>query len=169
MTLLAYETKSDTNPFKAERVSRTASFIIRSSIENVFPLFGPVREMEWAQGWTPQLIYSETKEVEEHMIFETNGKFEGEEKYTWIITKYFPQDYLIEYNVSTPERIWFITVKCEALGKETKTTVTYTYTGLTERGNERNKEALANMYSDNLKDWEEAINHYITTGKSLSN
>lgn len=169
MTLLACETKNDTSNFKAERISRTASFLVQAPIEKVFPLFGPVREMEWAQGWNPHLIYSETKEVEERMIFETSGKFEEEDKYTWVITQYSPQDHLIEYTVSTPERIWFITVKCEALGKETKTTVSYTYTGLTARGNERNKEALANMYADNLKDWEMAINYYLTTGKLLSN
>jgi hypothetical protein len=161
MTLLACETQKNKTDFKAERISRTASFVVNAEIEKTFPLFGPVREMAWAEGWNPHLVYSETKDVEARMIFETPGRFEGEEKYTWIITQYFPQEYLIEYAVSTPERIWFITVQCEGFGNKTKTTVTYTFTGLTERGNKRNNEALSKMYADNLKDWEEAINSYL--------
>jgi hypothetical protein len=44
----------------------------------------------------------------------------------------------------------------------------YTYTGLTEHGNAINKLALGMMYRRNLKDWEEAINHYLETGQRLA-
>lgn len=161
MALLACETQKNTTDFKAERISRTASFVVQAPIETVFPLFGPVQEMAWAEGWNPHLVYSESKDVEARMIFETPGRFEGEEKYTWIITQYFPQEYLIEYTVSTAERIWFITVQCETQGLQTHTTVSYTYTGLTLRGHELNQEALTTMYADNLRDWKKAINSYL--------
>lgn len=169
MTLLACETQNTTNNFKAERISRTATFSVNEEIEKAFPLFGPMREMEWEAGWKPALVFSETNDVEERMIFKTPGRFEEERTYTWVITQYFPERYRIEYMVSTPERIWFITVQCKAQEEQTLVTVTYTFTGLTERGNERNKQALEKMYTNNLKDWEAAINYYLSTGTPLTN
>jgi len=155
--------------FKPERIQCSASFIIHGKIENVFPLFGPIREKEWAHGWEPEILYcSENVLVEEHMIFQT-ASHDKEEKFTWIITQYQPEKYLIEYTVSTQERVWFIHVSCKDQNNTTEVTVSYTYTGLTAEGNRKNEQALKRMYSDNLKDWEEAINYYLKTGKQLTN
>lgn len=43
----------------AKRISRTSTITLNSSLETVFPLFGPVKEMEWAEGWQPEIIYSQ--------------------------------------------------------------------------------------------------------------
>jgi hypothetical protein len=153
--------------FKPERIHRSASFTIHGKIENVFPLFGPIREKEWAAGWEPQILYiSGNVLVEEHMIFQTPGK---EAKYTWVISQYQPDKYLVEYTVSAPERIWFIRVTCRNEKENTDVTVSYTYTGFTPEGHQRNKEALKQMFADDLQDWAEAINYYLKTGKQLPN
>jgi hypothetical protein len=155
--------------FKTERIQRSASFVIHGKIKNVFPLFGPIREKEWAEGWEPEILYcSNDVLVEEHMIFQTKPADE-DLKYRWIITQYQPEKYLIEYTVSTQERVWFIRVGCEDKKENTMVTVTYTYTGLTADGNRKNEQALKRMYSNNLMDWEAAINHYLKTGKQLTN
>ena len=151
--------------FKAERVQKSASFVVNTTVENAFPLFGPIREKEWTAGWEPQIIYSVSPEVEEHMIFKTSGKHYGEDEFLWVLSQYKPKDYFVEYTVSTPQRIWFISVLCRPKGKSTSVTVTYSFTGLTAQGNELNRRALDNMYTNNLKDWEEAINYYLSTGK----
>lgn len=55
-------------------------------------------------------------------------------------------------------------------GKSRETTeaeITYTYTGLTEKGSEINQMALETMFRRDLKDWEEEINHYLATGERL--
>ena len=155
--------------FKPERIERTATFTINEKIENVFPLFGPIREMEWADGWNPEIIYRSHDQVlvEEHMIFQTNGQLD-EGKYTWVITTFQPKNYLIEYTVSTVERIWFIKAHCASAGDKTQVNVTYSYTGLTDLGNQRNAKALKRMFADDLKDWEAAINYYLKTGKVLT-
>ena len=154
--------------FVAERITRSASLVINGNIhDDVFPLFEPVREREWAEGWEPEIIYSENDRVEEHMIFQTPG-LPGEGKYTWVITQFNPQRHLIEYMASSTGRIWFVRVLCEEEEDKTIATVSYTYTGLTEEGNLRNQQALEKMFKHNLKDWEEAINHYLKTGKQLS-
>lgn len=151
--------------FKAERVQKSASFVVNASVEKAFPLFGPIREKEWAAGWEPQIIYSVNPEVEEHMIFKTSGKHHGENEFLWVVSQYRPNDYFVEYTASTAQRVWFISVKCETMEDKTKVTVTYTFTGLTPTGNEINKIALEKMYAHNLKDWEEEINYYLATGK----
>jgi hypothetical protein len=153
--------------FKSERISRTATFTVNGRLQNVFPLFGPIREMEWAEGWNPEIIFSESNLVDEHMIFRTRASTE-EEYYTWVITQFDERKYLVEYTVSTINRIWFIRVSCQADGDKTKASVSYTYIGLNKQGNELNRTALAKMYANDLKDWQEAINYYIHTGKMLT-
>jgi len=153
----------ETQPAQSERVQKSASFMVHAPLAEAFPLFEPIREKEWAHGWEPHVLYG-ASEAEQHMIFQTSS---ADGVYTWAITQFDVQQHRVEYTVSTPERIWFITVQCEAMNAETKVDVTYTYTGLTARGNVLNKAALEKMFAHNLKDWEEAINHYLTTGKQL--
>jgi hypothetical protein len=151
--------------FKAERIQKSASFKVNAKVEKAFPLFGPIREKEWAADWEPQLIFSPGAEVEEHMVFKTTARQHGEGEYLWMITQHRPKDFFIEYTVSTAQRIWFVSVKCRPHGQNTNVTVTYSFTGLTEEGNRMNELALNNMYANNLKDWEEDINYYLATGK----
>src|SRR5688500_804821 len=99
--------------FEAERVSKTSSFLVDGKIENVFPLFGPLREKDWAEGWDPEVIYSEDAVVAHQMIFRTKASTD-EEFYNWAVTTFQPLHNLIEYTVSTLNRIWFIQVKCES-------------------------------------------------------
>jgi hypothetical protein len=154
--------------FKPQRIQRSASLTIHGKIGNVFPLFGPIREKDWAAGWEPEILFSSgTTLVEEHMIFQTNAP--NEDKYTWVISQYRPDEYLIEYTVSAPGRIWFIRVTCRNQTETTSVTVSYTYTGLTQKAHQENKQALGRMFAHDLKDWEEAINHYLQTGKCLAN
>lgn len=154
--------------YNAQRISQTASFEVNGRISEVFPLFGPVREAEWAPGWNPEIIYSNSSEVEEHMIFRTLGKNEKEPWFLWTLSKFNPEQYLLEYTVTTSERIWFIHVQCDSQHEKTRATVTYTYTSLTELGAELNRKALREMFSQNLEDWGMAINYYLKTGKQIS-
>jgi len=151
--------------FKPERIQRSSTFHVEALVEKSFPLFGPLLEMEWAVGWEPRIIYLQQKFVEEHMIFKTKSNY-GED-YLWAVTQFNPDAHTIEYTVTASERIWFIQVECEKDGDRTKVTVTYTYTGLSEKGNQQNKEALQKMFAHELKDWEKAINYYLETGEQL--
>ncbi len=157
----------DEKVFQAERLERSSTFFVNQPIEQAFELFGPVREKEWAEGWDPVILFSNGADVEEHMVFQTPGR-EGEGNYTWTVTQYQPEAYLIEYTVFTSERVWFIRVAGKQHETQTEVTVTYSYTGLTEAGNRRNKVAIEKMFAHDLKDWEEAINYYIKTGKQLT-
>jgi hypothetical protein len=154
--------------FKSARISKTRAITLNAPLEKVFPLFGPVKEKGWAAGWEPHLIYGAT-DLEEHMVFQTQSHHGQEPDSIWTVSRYHPEQSFIEYTVFAPERIWWIAIECsEGKGRETTTAkITYTYTGLTERGNAINEKAMATMYRHDLKDWEIAINHYLKTGKRL--
>ena len=155
--------------FKSERISRTSVITLTAPLKRVFPLFGPIREKEWAAGWEPRVLYSTTDFVEEHMVFKTRSHHGHEPDSTWTVSKYRSDQAFIEYTVFTSERLWWITIQCREgiAGETTKAEITYTYTGLTEKGNAINEKALETMYRRDLKDWEEAINHYLETGERL--
>ncbi len=157
--------------FNSERISKTASFTVNETIDNVFPLYGAFEERKWAPGWEPVLIYPNKEVIEEGTAFkiEPHGHGHGDEgDLLWVISKFEPENYLIQYLVSTENRFWTITVKNDAIENDnkTKTTVTYTYTGLNKNGNQLNKKALEKMYESNLQDWADLINGYLE-GKTI--
>jgi len=147
-----------------QRISRSVTIRLNAQIEKVFPLFGPVREKEWAFGWEPEILYARSPLIEEKMIFRTRG-VDGD--YTWVVTKYQPENHAVEYAVHTVHRIWFITVCCRADGENSLATVTYTYTSLSDEGASLNEKAMKEMFQHDLIDWEEAINYYLLTAQVL--
>ena len=162
-------TETERTAFRSSQVGRHATITLHDSIDKVFPLFGPVRERDWCDGWDPEILFSTTNLVEEHMIFRTKAKFEQETFYLWVITQYDPEHYRIEYTVSTQDRIWFIRVQCTSHEEMTRATVSYTFISLNVRGEELNRVALKKMFERELEDWAEAINYYLQTGTRLAN
>ncbi len=156
--------------FVSKRVSRTSTITLNGSLKEVFPLFGPIREQEWADGWAPRILFPAGGGVEEHMVFRTSSHGHGEPDFTWLVSKYLPEQAVIEYTVFTPERVWWITIRCREAASErtTKAEISYAFLGLTDMGNAINENAARLMYAHDLKDWEAAINHYLETGKRLS-
>ena len=152
-------------------LSKTSTITLNGTLAQVFPLFGPVREQEWAEGWHPRMLHSHSKNVEEHMVFQTDSADENNPlPYTWIVSKYDLPNALIEYTVFTAVRLWWITINCRQHPSVAKTraTITYTYVGLTEQGDKLNERAFESMFRHDLKDWEEPLNHYLETGTRLS-
>jgi hypothetical protein len=149
-----------------EKISRRETIVLNEPVDNVFPLFGPLREKEWAYGWNPEIISGEG-EIEEYMVFKTDSKYDDEPEYRWILSQYCPAEYMVEYTVTAKDRTWFINVKCNGLAGATEAMISYTYIGFTALACKRNFESLSKMYSANLKDWEEAINYYLSSGKQL--
>jgi hypothetical protein len=166
ITGISDETK--TIAFTPVRIRKSATIFLNADVSKIFPLFGPVREMEWADDWNPEILYGNS-DVEEHMVFRTKSALGTEDFYQWIVTKYNSENNEIEYAVSATDRVWFIEVECKSHEESALATVSYTYIGLTESGHQRNIESLDKMFSENLLDWEDAINYYLKTGKKLKN
>jgi hypothetical protein len=154
---------------KSKRILKTSTITLNAAVETVFPLFGPVKEMDWAEGWQPEIIYSQAENIEAYMVFKTKSHGHGEPEYVWTVSQFDPAEAFIEYTVFTPNRLWRITIKCRASAPQTtQAEITYTYTALTEIGAIINHKALETMYAHNLKDWEVAINSYLQTGQQLT-
>lgn len=150
------------------KISKEATIILDSKIEEVFPLFGFWEEKKWAYGWNPKLIYPEKPIMQEGTVFTTESAFEDEASYNWIVSKFIPEQYMAEYTNSTKNRIWVIKVQCESIANnKTSATVSYTYIALNKKGIECNQIALNEIFNNDLKDWEQAINHYLKTGETL--
>ena len=147
----------NTTLHSSSRVSRSSTLTLRGRIENVFPLFGPVREKLWAEGWNPNIIYGEG-EVAQDMVFVTDG---ADEKFTWVVTRYEPARFFIAYTVFASHRVWTITVACVSSHDVTLATVTYCYTDIDEEGERRNRAAIDAMFFRDLRDWEDALNNYL--------
>ena len=92
--------------FKAERISRTAAITLNGNIKDVFPLFDAFEERKWADGWDLTLIYPDTEIIEEGTTFKTTGNEIDKSDFLWIVSKFQPENYLIQYLVSTPNRYW---------------------------------------------------------------
>jgi uncharacterized protein YndB with AHSA1/START domain len=152
------------NTFKAERVIRTATLTLHATPERVFPLFGPVREAEWADGWQPNMIYAESELAEERgAVFTTTHP--GEADTIWMITFYDRDRFMIEYVRATPEsRIAVVTIQCEAEPNGTTAShVTYQFTALSEAGNRSIEQFSEAHYAHMMSDWESAISHTLAT------
>ncbi len=160
------------SPFVSKKITRTSAITLKAPIEKVFPLFNPVKEKEWADDWEPQFLTAsmQDQDIQERMVFKTKSPHGHDEiDYIWTISKYLPDRSFIEYTVFTPERLWWITIQCSKVISNhlTNAEITYTYVGLTDKGNAINEKALQLMYAHDLKDWEKAINHYLITGEKL--
>ena len=151
----------------AERISRCRKITLEGNLTAVFPLFGPIDEAKWATGWAPEVLYPPNGTLEEHMVFQTIPHHATESLLTWTVSKYDPKEALIEYTVFAVSRVWVISIKCTESGdsRTTEAQVCYTYTGLTQEGNDQNKAAMERTFAHDLKDWEEQINYYLNSDR----
>src|SRR4030095_6546265 len=80
---------------------RTQSFtiVLNGSVADVTPLFGPVRETEWAPDWSPRFIYPAQGVQREGAVFTTTTS-QGRDR-VWLLTAYEVTNGRVEYVVMT--------------------------------------------------------------------
>ena len=149
-------------PFPAKHVEKSATITLHGDIDTVWPLFDPINESKWVSVWKPEILYPASRAVQEGMVFRTHGT-------VWVVTRYDTERRRITYTVSHPEKVHTIDVQCTKHGASlTDATVTYSYTGLSEAGNELVVEDANKMFANDLEDWQKLINHYLETGEPLA-
>jgi hypothetical protein len=166
-TLAAQTNQPDSKPvFHAKAISHTGTIRLAGPVEKVFPLFGPVREKDWAPGWDPEIIYPTGSEVAEGMVFRTRDK-SGET--FWVITHFDAAQHVIAYANVTPGYIVNrIHIHCRPVSaNETDCSVTYAYVALSEHANNFIDHMDDKAYAAKMQHWQEAINHRLTTGKTI--
>jgi hypothetical protein len=139
-------------------ISRSGSLEFEAPLDRVFPLFGPVREAEWADGWQPDVLYSQSPLAEEAgAIFLTEHP--GEPQTIWIVNRFDPVQHAVEYWRITPGlRLAQVTVACQPTQSGgTQASVTYTFTALSEAGNQVLEAFTEDHYAAMMAHWQEAI------------
>jgi len=157
-----------TPPFTASRVVRAASLRIAAPPGVAFPLFGPLEERKWAADWNPTMIYPPSGAPEPGAVFAV--AHEGGDSSIWTIVELDPAAYRIAYlRVRPASHVARIDIACFAVDAETtRADVSYTFTGLTERGNSYVDSFSEAHYAEWMRSWERAIDHWLEHGSALS-
>src|SRR5436853_7171661 len=83
-----------------EQKTQSFTIALKGSVAEVTPLFGPVREAEWAPTWAPRFIHPADAQQREGAIF-TAPSADGRQR-LWLLTAYQPEQGRIEYVVLVP-------------------------------------------------------------------
>lgn len=152
--------------FSARHFSHTQTLTIDGPIDQVFPLFGPLEERRWAQGWNPTILYSDSALGDSTgTVFTSN--LPGEPETIWYVAQFDTARHLIEYVRVTPgHKIALVRALCDALPDDrTSAAVTYAFTALSEAGNAE-LEHLEHDHPSSVQHWQHAINHFLRTGET---
>ncbi len=133
----------------------------------VFPLLCPVREAEWVPGWKYSLVYSKSGIAEPGCVFTTPTE-DGKDQ-VWICTHHDPQNLEVHYAWVWPEMIATrLVIQLAPAGQnQTLAKIRYEYTALSEAGVREVERFDSAWFEGKMKGWEQAINHYLATGKCL--
>jgi hypothetical protein len=154
--------------FRGTRVTHQHTQTNQAPPDKVFPLLCPVRESDWVPDWKYGLIYSQSGVAELGCVF-TTANDDGSES-TWLCTDYDAEHFRIAYAWITPGQ-----VACQIriqLGpgpdSTTRAHIAYSYTGLSPSGNKEVERFTADWFRAKMEGWEQAINHYLVTGKLMA-
>ena len=141
-------------------------FSLEQPIDTVFPLFSPEGERKWVPEWD----YAEIRgcnPLTEDAVFLTRHHDHAAEPAIWLVKRYEPQTYFVEYYKVEPEsKISIIQVSCTHIApRTTRITVCYEYIGLTQAGNEFIASFTETDYADYIREWEGLLKSYFKSQK----
>ncbi len=145
-------------------IKHTKSFNIDQAIDNLFPLFTPEGEKLWVPDWDYENIMG-SMQLKEDYIFLTKDHDHGSTEAIWLIKKFDPENYFVQYyKVEPKNKVGIITVSCSKIGQNsTKTQVSYEYIGLSEKGNKFIESFDSEQYDVFINEWEFLLKKYFET------
>ncbi|MEM8533938.1 MAG: hypothetical protein AAGF95_24045 [Chloroflexota bacterium] len=143
------------------QVRHSADFQIQQPAAILFPLFSAEGEKLWVPGWDYKNVMGKT-DLHEDYIFITENHDHAASDAIWLVKRYEPSEYLIEfYKVEPEEKVGIITVKCSVLSEvKTKVSVTYEYISLSEKGNEFVRNFTSEEYKQFISEWHKLLEAY---------
>ena len=122
-----------TDTTAAVRLDTEGAFTLPVPPREAFPLFDPVRESEWAEGWRIEAVHPRPFRMEADAVFEVPGPNGATE--VWTVVAYDPDACLVEYlAVAGRDLVRRVTVRCDDAGGGTSVTVHYRVTAWTPAG-----------------------------------
>jgi hypothetical protein len=122
----------------------------------VLPLFGPIREAEWAHGWSPVMLYPADGRQQADAVFTTDNN--GTDV-VWVLTRFDERALEVQY-VQVLPKVWAgeILIRLRDTGKgHSQATVTYCRTALSPEADSGVK-AFALHFPEQREHWQNAIN-----------
>jgi len=142
-------------------VKHSVTFRIAQSIETLFPLFSPEGEKLWVPGWDYENVMRST-DLHEDYIFLTKNHDYASTDAIWMVKRYEPESYLVQfYKVEPEDKVGIITVQCFKKAEElTNVQVSYEYIGLTEKGCNFIESFTHDVYEKYISEWEYLLVKY---------
>ena len=148
-------------------VTRTYTQHIHAPASTVFPLLCPVREADWLDGWTYEMLHSRSGYAEEGCVFRTAPP--GDPETIWVVTRHDRNAGVVEFTRVTAGLVATrLAVRVEDRGASSDVVVTYGFTPTSEAGvgfvGARHSEEA---FRGQMEWWERSMNHYLATGSVL--
>lgn len=149
------------------RITHAYVQTIEGGIDEIMPLFCPVRETEWCENWNPKKVYSYSGLVEKNCMFITSH---GETDVVWVVTDYDVKKGYVKMIYHIPGLlVTILEVQLTPITEnQTTAVVSYTKTSLSPSGREALREFTTENYAITMDSWEKAMNHFLKTGKMLT-
>lgn len=142
------------------RATRTYVQKLVAPPADVFPLLCPVREMEWVEGWDPELVVSLSGVAERDAVFIT-----AEPRAVWTVIDYRPPKRIEFLKVAPELTVARISIDLVPGAPGTLATITYSHTALSRAGEAFVESFTGEHYRDFMELWEAALNRYLATGR----
>lgn len=147
------------------RVRHTYTQNLVAPPEKVFPLLCPVREAEWVPNWDPRLVISDSGVGEKDCVFITEA---APQDAIWVITRHEEQAGKLEIiKVTVDHTVCKVEIALTATPTGTSADISYGYTAIGPAGEAFLKEFTAEWYQRFMQDWEQALNHYLSTSQMI--
>src|SRR5262245_2108144 len=145
-------TPNQTRITKPNRASHTHRLRLLAPPEKVFPLFCPVRETEWADGWSPDFVITSCGVAERDCVFITSDRRGSA---VWYVTRHEPEEFFVEMLKITPGlTACRLNIQLGKEGTGCTADVTYTHTSLGPAGDELVAAFTAEHYQKFMRGWE---------------
>ena len=153
--------------FHAERVVKRYTMQLNAPPDAVFPLLCPVREYDWIEPWSCDMVFSVSGTAENNAVFTTDFESQGGAE-VWVVCRY-ERDRAIEFIRVTPGvKVNRLDISLAAAGSVTRSIWTHTYTGLSAAGNQWIRRLTDETFGLEKAAVEKMLNHYLATGAMLN-
>jgi hypothetical protein len=159
-TLLGATAVACAAPGKGGRRVTASDYELRAKPEVIFPLLCPVREYEWIDGWTSNLVYSKSGVAEQDCVFTTS--YLGEPM-TWTCCRYEPPRRIEYVAVAQDLMLMHLTIQLEPAGAGTRMYWKRAFTRLSPRG----EHPLDSWSTEKEQHLGEQLRYFVETGKLL--
>ena len=149
----------------SRRIQRTFVHHVEAPRERVFPLLCPVREHEWIEGWSADVVFSRSGVAEDHCVFTTDH---GGERTTWVINAHDPRGGRVSFTLFERDHVQRLDVAVfDETPSRTRLEWTRTYTALNDEGAMALEHATGAALDARMVKLQSSLRHFLATGTCL--